>query len=390
MSTHPVQYHAPVFRYLQQNLGIRTEAIYGSDFSVAGYLDTEFGSAFAWDTDLLSGYSNTFLSRSASGGGRTYEEVSARGAIPVLRNVQPKAVLLVGYSTRFHRGAFLASRILQIPMILRAETTDDAITRSAAKQTIRDLALRAFYSQICRLLYIGDSSLRHFRRLGCKESKLIFSPYCVDTAHLRLSSTEHQLLRRATREKLMITEDSVVLLFSGKLVYRKGADLLLTAFQKLQVDSPRICHLVFLGDGNLKSELQSRALGNAHIHFVGFRNQTELSAYYHMADMLIVPSRFGETWGLVVNEAMYHGLPCIVSDQVGSSADLIDPGNTGEIFASDSVNSLVEAIQRGLTLLTKPGFAELCRAKANKYSVESAALGIAQAYNQILDSRLAN
>lgn len=68
LSTHPIQYQAPVYRALQTQFDIPTTVIYGSDFSVAGYHDREFGTQFAWDTDLLSGYSAVFLSRVAEGG----------------------------------------------------------------------------------------------------------------------------------------------------------------------------------------------------------------------------------------------------------------------------------------------------------------------------------
>ena len=69
IETHPVQYHAPVYRELQKSCGIPVTAIYGSDFSVAGYRDREFGATFAWDTDLLAGYTSVFLERVAAGGG---------------------------------------------------------------------------------------------------------------------------------------------------------------------------------------------------------------------------------------------------------------------------------------------------------------------------------
>src|SRR5437588_6156086 len=93
IETHPVQYHAPVYRALQQHFGIPVTAIYGSDFSVAGYHDQEFGARFAWDTDLLSGYSSVFLSRVDRGGARSIDAVSARGVGEALRRVSPRAVL---------------------------------------------------------------------------------------------------------------------------------------------------------------------------------------------------------------------------------------------------------------------------------------------------------
>ena len=43
IETHPIQYHAPVYRAVQSEFGISVTAIYGSDFSVVGYRDQEFG-----------------------------------------------------------------------------------------------------------------------------------------------------------------------------------------------------------------------------------------------------------------------------------------------------------------------------------------------------------
>src|SRR5438445_5111187 len=71
IETHPVQYHAPVYRAVQR-LGVPITVVYGSDFSVAGYRDREFGARFAWDTDLLSGYSARFLTQVATGGAADY------------------------------------------------------------------------------------------------------------------------------------------------------------------------------------------------------------------------------------------------------------------------------------------------------------------------------
>src|SRR5262245_37842790 len=106
IGTHPIQYHAPIYRTLQTQLNIPVTAIYGSDFSIAGYRDREFGAQFAWDTDLLSGYQQVFLSRVAEGGAREYEDVTARGLGNALRQIDPAALLVLGYSHRFNQIAF--------------------------------------------------------------------------------------------------------------------------------------------------------------------------------------------------------------------------------------------------------------------------------------------
>src|SRR5690348_5047997 len=173
IETHPVQYHAPVFRVVQ-SMGVPVTAIYGSDFSVTGYRDAEFGTSFAWDTDLLSGYSTRFLSRVQQGGARTASETSARGLSRVLTEIRPDAVLLLGYSTAFYRRALLRLLRCDLPLLFRAETTDHAVQRTDAMASVRDAFLKLLYGRCDRLLYIGEQSLSHYRRLGVARQKLIF------------------------------------------------------------------------------------------------------------------------------------------------------------------------------------------------------------------------
>src|SRR5215831_16608465 len=95
IETHPIQYHAPVYRALQQQFGVPVTAIYGSDFSVSGYRDREFGETFAWDTDLLAGYESEFLSRRAEGGASSADQTDTSGLGQALARLQPAAILLV-------------------------------------------------------------------------------------------------------------------------------------------------------------------------------------------------------------------------------------------------------------------------------------------------------
>jgi glycosyltransferase involved in cell wall biosynthesis len=71
-----------------------------------------------------------------------------------------------------------------------------------------------------------------------------------------------------------------------------------------------------------------------------------MPAAYAVADCLILPSDHGETWGLVVNEAMACGLPAITSDRVGCHPDLIIPGLTGAVFPCGDSAALAEAMGR--------------------------------------------
>ena len=382
LEPHPVQYHAPVYRAVEDRFGIPVTAIYGSDFSVVGYRDREFGTTFAWDTDLLSGYRSVFLSRTGSPGSRD-GRVSVGSLGQALAAAKPTAVLLTGYSPRFHQLAFYCAWRLGAPILFRGETTDHARDRSPARAWLRDQALRVLYGRCAVLLPVGRRSSEHFRRLAPSTAPSVFSPYCVDSSTFDGDEAARERLRAPTRRSLGLTESDVALLFSGKLVPRKGPDLLVRAVAELEADVRARVALVFLGEGELRSTLESlaRRLGLDRVRFLGFQNQTELSRYYHAADLLVLPSLHSETWGLVVNEALCHGVPSVASGAVGCLPDLIEPGSTGETFQTGCVPSLASALLRSFSLVGRRDVRDACRAKVAAYSVERGAHGIAEAYS---------
>jgi len=175
-------------------------------------------------------------------------------------------------------------------------------------------------------------------------------------------------------------------LLSGKLVGRKRPDLLLQAIKQLPSEQRELVHVVALGSGPEQPTLE-RFAGEwppVTLTCVGFQNQTRLSAFYHAADVLVLPSSTAETWGLVVNEALHHGLLSVVSESVGSAPDLVHPGRTGAIFQTNSASSLSAALQRVWPMMNQPHVREHCRQLIGGYTVDKAAEGIAQAYTEVV------
>lgn len=386
LETHPVQYRAPIYRTLQQRFGIPVTVVYGSDFSVVGYRDSEFQTEFSWDTDLLSGYESVFLSRVTEAGARSVEEVSAHGLKEALHKLAPEVALMVGYGLPFYRAAFWHLLGQGVPILFRGETTDHARKRGRVLRWFRGQVLRGMYKRCARLLYIGQRSYQHFRRLGVPEEKLLFSPYGVDTAPFQWDEASRAQLRPVARQRLGLTQGQRVLLFSGKLSQRKGPKLILEAIRRLPREVRREIAVLWMGDGEERQALeeQTRQLPEVKSVFLGFQNQSRLSSYYHAADLLVLPSLHSETWGLVVNEALHHGLPCVVSETVGCAPDLIQPGATGEICQTGSADGLEEALQRAFALVNREDVRKQCREKVGGFTLEKAAEGIARAYRDVV------
>lgn len=388
IATHPIQYQAPVFRAVQERYGVPVCAVYGSDFSIAGYRDSGFGTRFAWDTDLLSGYQSSFLSRVQTGGADNPSSVSARGLLRALDLCKPNAILLTGHAFSFHRQAILKTMGRSYPILYRAEATDHARSRSPVKAGVRDIALRFLYRRCQAILYIGQHAYQHYARLRVPEEKLYFSPYCVDVTPFRVDEEARRQTRQQVRHQLQIDDAKLVVGFFGKLIPVKAPELIVEAVRLLPQDLRSRIELLFVGDGELRAQLAQQAASASAIpcHFVGFQNQHALSPYYHAADLMVLPSRRNETWGLVVNEALHHGVPSVVSDGVGCAPDLVEPGVTGEIFSTGDATDLAAALQRASLLTHRESTRMHCRRKVADYSIDRAAQGIVQAYQRVIAS----
>jgi glycosyltransferase involved in cell wall biosynthesis len=386
IETHPVQYHAPVYSAVQQKFCIPVTVIYGSDFSVAGYRDQEFKTFFAWDTDLLSGYDSVFLSRVQDGGSTTADNISATGLAKTLDCVKDSVILLPGYSGSFYRSALYRLWSRKNPLLFRAETTDHARVRSPLKSWLRDRTLERLYARCAKVLYIGQHSYNHLTRLGCRPDKLVFSPYCVDISPFQCDEDARSSLRDSARAALGVQEGDIVVLFSGKLIPRKAPNLIIEAIKLLPEHQRRSFVIVFMGDGELRDRILEIGKSEPSVRMcvIGFQNQKNLSPYFHASDLLVLPSIRSETWGLVVNEALHHGVPCVVSEAVGAAPDLIHSNSTGAVCRTGSASSLAEAITTMLPLLKRLETRQACRKAVISYVVDEAARGIATAFHSAL------
>jgi len=146
---------------------------------------------------------------------------------------------------------------------------------------------------------------------------------------------------------LGIADEQTVFLFAGKLSPRKDPEILLSALiaAKNAILGSR-AQLMFVGDGELAAPLHGRVSRRSDVHFLGFQNQSVMPVIYRLGDVTILPSRYGETWGLAVNESMACGRPVIVSDRVGCAPDLVHDGQTGLVFEHANEKSLRDAIEQ--------------------------------------------
>jgi glycosyltransferase involved in cell wall biosynthesis len=167
----------------------------------------------------------------------------------------------------------------------------------------------------------------------------------------------------------------------GRLVPEKGIFDLLEAYAKLERSLRSEVGLVFGGDGVSRDDLaqQAKRISPGVVCFPGFVQREDLAGLYALAETLVLPTH-SDPWGLVVNEAMACGLPIIVSDVAGCSADLVEDGWNGYIVPSRDSEKLSVAID---SLVRQPELRQQMRLRSSErirnYSPEACADGLAAA-----------
>lgn len=351
LASHPVPYHASVFRKISQQLaqaGHECLVVYLSDFSLQEYFERSFSVSFAWDEPLLEGYRSEILNKNIKHQPLSFFDLKAPGWQQLLQSEKPTRLLVVTLNYLGAVSATVQARLQGIPATLRFETNDVAFVRSNYKEIGRSLAYKSLYTLFDSAIAYGTLNRQHLLSHGFHSRQLGLSYFCVPNRFQSLCLEEKQHLRETLRQQLGFSDYQTVVLFCGKLIVKKNPELLLEAMSYIPETERRRLALLYVGAGFLAEKLQSMAasLSELKVHFAGFKNQLELPPYYLAADLIVLPSRRqGETWGLVVNEALHAGLPCIVTDAVGCAVDFADFPDF-QVIPENAPISLAEAITK--------------------------------------------
>lgn len=341
-ATHPVQYHAPWFRELSAE-GTRLRVFF-SHLPEAREQGVGFGRAFSWDTPVLHGYDWTVLrqgrSRPSLDGFRGLRSLAVGRA---LADFAPDVVLLTGWNAWPLIQALRAAVLLGIPTVVRGESN------SLRPRSIwKDAAHRVLLSSYDAFVGIGVANRLFYEEHGVPPERIVDGGYFVDEPHFLAAAGRERPARERARRAWAIPSAACCFLFVGKLQEKKRPlDFVRALAAAANEAPPSSVHGLIVGSGELEPALRAEVASlRAPISFAGFLNQTEIGRAYAAADALVLPSGWGETWGLVVNEAMLFGLPAVVSDRVGCGPDLVSSGETGFVAPFGDVGALAALMVR--------------------------------------------
>lgn len=401
LTTHPIQYQVPLWQALAEDAAVPFEVWYLSDHGVRPSYDVQFGKSFKWDLDTLAGYPSRFLRTNPDADVARFNQVRLGEPLGQLMSEKKVTALWVqGWQVRAYWQAVWQAHAARVPVWLRGESNDLSPTPVWKKQARRLLHARLF-SRVRDFLYIGQANRRLYESYGVRREQLHPAPYCVDNRRFARQAATLTEQRAAIRREWQIPENAFCVLFAGKFIAKKRPlDLIAAARDARLRNSEKPLHLLFVGSGELGDQLRDacRVVYDAEAEapregqgsdgdgarpvasFTGFLNQTEISKAYVAADCLVLPSDYQETWGLVVNEAMASGLPCVVSDACGCGEDLIAPISPALRFPLGQPEAIAAAV---LSLINEPPAPEVWRQQVNKYDLSTSINTVRELYHSI-------
>ena len=362
LATHPIQYQAPIWQELARRGRVPFEVWYLTAHGIRPSLDSEFKQVVQWDLDLLSGYPWRLPPDAPHElPGRSWELGLPADFRDRLRTGGVRAVFVPGWGVRACWEATFHARRACAKIWMRGDSNDlkkDSVVKRALKRPI----LGALLSRVDAFLCVGVANRRLYEGYGAAADRLVDGLHCVDNHRFAVQAGECRPDRAALRRAWNIPEGAFCLVYAGKLIPKKRPLDLVRAAEILgRIDPSQHYHLLFVGTGELEEEVRracsiawdfrgDRATDGApgrrrpSASLAGFLNQREISRAYVAADALVLASDSGETWGLVVNEAMASGLPCVVSQSCGCAEDLVIPISPSLSYPCGDVKALASSI----------------------------------------------
>ena len=340
--SHPIQYQAPMLKYIAGNIDATFEVLFLSDMSAKGYTDSEFNQRVLWDVPLLEGYKFKFLRTIGNKNTISFFSPVCLNIYNVIKNGNYDYIWIHGWGSLTNILAIVFAKKLKVKVLLRGESGIHMPKRSNLRSFFKKIILNYLFKKVHYFLAIGSMNANFYKFYGIEDSKILVMPYAVDNDFFQRKSKFYRNQIQHIKKSMNIEENAKIILYASKLTRRKNSlDLLMAYKQLIKNISQNQPYLLLVGSGELEKELKYHVskLGLNRVKFLGFVNQSELPKYYELCDVFVLPSS-SEQWGLVINEVMNHSKPVIISDEVGCGPDLVEDDVNGYIFKCGDINHL--------------------------------------------------
>jgi glycosyltransferase involved in cell wall biosynthesis len=227
-----------------------------------------------------------------------------------------------------------------MPILFRGDSHLLDAPQRGWRWRIKRAVLERVFSWPDAFLAVGTANRAYYEAFGVEAARLHDCPHSIDVHRFAEPADQLETEAAQWRRDLGISGGSRVLLFAGKFEDKKRPVELMQAVQKYG-NADMV--LVMVGAGQREREVNAIAAADPNrFRLLPFQNQSRMPVVYRLGDVLVLPSAFGETWGLAANEATACGRPVLLSDRVGCAADVVDD-SCGRVFHFDDFPAMMRA-----------------------------------------------
>lgn len=222
------------------------------------------------------------------------------------------------------------------------------------KATKAQRRLRAWFSQRqVRFISYGNSSTEYLSTLGIDSLRICQVQNCVDES-----------LYGASGAHPSEAKGDPVILCVGNLLSLKGLVELFAALERLPRDGWR---LLLVGEGPLRPWLEQQIQTHqwSHVRLHGSVKPSDMPSLYGSAQGLIFPT-LDDVWGLVVNEAMWSGLPVMCSRYAGCAEELLPSNQIFDPLDPDEIEAALRSLIRQEIPVSSTDHLWTCQSVAEK------------------------
>lgn len=335
--SHPIQYQSPLIESISKDKLIDLEVIYYSDYSIRKYFDKEFGKKIRFDVPLLKGYKYSYIFKKHNKNLFLF----LIKIILIFKKKKPNFLWIHGYDTFYKIITIFLAKFFNCKVLLRGESNllkNNKINLYVFTRKIFFYFLDFFVNTY---MAIGKKNKEFYEKF-VDANKISLFPYVVNNNFFK-----KRILSKKSKIKLLkklnIKKKSIVFIYTGKIIKKKNLHFLLEAFSNV-INKYRNIYLLIVGDGEERSFLQKKFNNYSEsIKFLGFVNQKEISNFYSISNIFVMPSNY-EPWGLSVNEAMIFKNALLLSSNIGSAYDLLKNNKNGYFFKNNCSRNLEKGI----------------------------------------------
>lgn len=340
--SHPIQYYVPLYRRLALRDDLAVKAFFTWHAGQAAVRDHGFGQPVTWDIPMTEGYEFELVPNvSSDPGTHHFLGLSNPSLVDRVSAWRPDAVHITGWAWLSHLLALRAFRRLGVPTLFRGDSHLLDSSLGGPRWWIKHAILKRVYSWPSAFLAVGAANRSYYQAFGVTAERLFPCPHSIDVARFAEPAEAYEQEAARWREQLGILDHRPVLLFAGKFESKKRPLELMRAVQAL--GDPGLL-LLLVGSGRLEREVSALATADPErFRVLPFQNQSRMPVVYRLGNLLVLPSAYGETWGLAANEAMACGRPVLVSDRVGCAPDLVDE-SCGRVFPWNDLSVMMRAM----------------------------------------------